>query len=215
MSLNCTVTPRGYEKDVQSDLTLDSLCFFRWHSGTRMATRQPSGLPVGAGTGGGPACVPAVGVSTGPWTAGGAAGTQSRASGVLCRLPPAPAPSRLLASSPVKCKISVKSKHEPSHGEGRKDTGKRKGSLKLTGAHYHPCHTCSPASSLPFKHQLNSHGTTQGEVALVTLTDLILQTLQTFLHLRVFLYYLTSQLVSVQKICVLPNEKESKTQALA
>lgn len=118
MSLNCTVTPRGYEKDVKSDLTLDALCFFRWHSGTRMATRQLSRPPAGAGTGGGPACVPAVGVSTGPWTAGGAAGTPSRAAGVLCQLPPAPAPSRLLASSPVKCEISVKSKHEPSHERG-------------------------------------------------------------------------------------------------
>nr|KAF6422360.1 formin homology 2 domain containing 3 [Rousettus aegyptiacus] len=74
-----------------------------------MAMRQQSHPPAGAGTGGGPACVPAAAwESTGPWTAGGAAGTRYRASRAHCRLPRAPAPSRLLASSPVKCEISVR-----------------------------------------------------------------------------------------------------------
>lgn len=81
--------------------------------------RQQSHPPAGAGTGGGPACVPAAAwESTGPWTAGGAAGTRYRASRAHCRLPRAPAPSRLLASSPVKCEISVRSKHEPAMERG-------------------------------------------------------------------------------------------------
>uniref|UniRef100_A0A2K6JPF8 Formin homology 2 domain containing 3 n=2 Tax=Rhinopithecus TaxID=542827 RepID=A0A2K6JPF8_RHIBE len=73
-----------------------------------MAMRPRSHPPVGAGTGGGPACVPVAGASTGAWTAEGAAGTQCRASRAPCRPPPVPAPSQLPASSPAKCEICVK-----------------------------------------------------------------------------------------------------------
>lgn len=100
----------------------------------------------GAGTGGGSVCVlVAAGVSPRAWTAGGAAGTLCRPSGVLCQLPPAPAPSRLPASSPVKCGISVKSKHSPSLGEGCKNA--REGSPNPTGptiipTYLLPCLSC-------------------------------------------------------------------------
>lgn len=128
--------------------------------------RRLSHPPVGVGTGGGPACVPgAVWASSGAWTAGAAAGTQCRASGVPCRPPPVPAPRWLQASSPVKCGISMKSKH--SVGEGHKDT--REGGPNSPGAH-HPT-PYSPASSPPLKHHPHSHGATQGKVALVTSTD--------------------------------------------
>uniref|UniRef100_A0A8C6F288 Formin homology 2 domain containing 3 n=1 Tax=Monodon monoceros TaxID=40151 RepID=A0A8C6F288_MONMO len=73
-----------------------------------MATRRLNHPPAGAGTGGGPVCVPARAASTRAWIAGGAAGTRCRASRVLCRLRPAPAPRRLPTSRPVKCEISVK-----------------------------------------------------------------------------------------------------------
>lgn len=110
--------------------------------------RRLSHPPEGTGTGGGSACVRvAVEASTRAWTAGGVAGTRCRASRVLCQLPPVPAPSRLSASSPVKCGTSVKSKH--SVGEGCKGT--REGVPNPTGAHYHPHPTYSAASSLPLK----------------------------------------------------------------
>lgn len=100
----------------------------------RTVMRRLSYPPVGVGTGGGPACVPgAPWASSGAWTAGAAAGTQCRASGVPCRPPPVPAPRRFQASSPVKCGISVKSKH--SVGKGRKDM--REGGPNSPGA-YHP-----------------------------------------------------------------------------
>ena len=112
--------------------------------------RQLSHPSVGAGTGGGPACVlVAAWASTGAWTAGGAAGTRYRTSRVLCRLPPVPAPSQLPASHPVKCEISVKSKHFPSSG-GRHKTI-REGVPHPIGSYHHPHPTYSPASSPPLK----------------------------------------------------------------
>uniref|UniRef100_A0A8C2S5A0 Formin homology 2 domain containing 3 n=1 Tax=Capra hircus TaxID=9925 RepID=A0A8C2S5A0_CAPHI len=74
-----------------------------------MGMRQQSHPPAGAVTAGGPACVPeAPAVSPGAWTAGGAAGTRYRTSRAPCHPRPAPAPCRLLTSSPVKCEISGK-----------------------------------------------------------------------------------------------------------
>uniref|UniRef100_A0A8D2DIR7 Formin homology 2 domain containing 3 n=1 Tax=Sciurus vulgaris TaxID=55149 RepID=A0A8D2DIR7_SCIVU len=74
-----------------------------------MVMRQQSRPPVGSGTAGGPACVlVAAGARTRASTAGGAAGTQYRASRALFRLPPVPVSSRLPPSSLTKRETSVR-----------------------------------------------------------------------------------------------------------
>lgn len=118
----------------------DTLCFFRWHSGMRMVTRQLSHPPVGTETGGEPACVlVAVWVSTRALTAEGAVDTQSRTSRAHCQLPLALVPSQFLPSNPAKFEISVKSKLNPRDGEGI-PLGRGKERLRVT---------CTDHDSLP------------------------------------------------------------------
>lgn len=125
--------------------------------------RRQSRPPAGAGTGGGPACVPAAAAaaraSSGAWTAGAVAGTRCRAPAAPCRTPPVPAPSRLPASSPAKSESTLKSKLYPSPCEGRWDPGEVGGVTTPqvpTTVHPFPAgHTASPdwlsISFLPLK----------------------------------------------------------------
>lgn len=88
----------------------------------KMVMRPPNHLPVGTGTGGGPACVlVALWASSKALTAEGAVDTQSRISRAHCPLPPAPAPRRFLPSNPAKFETSVKSK--PNPGGGKREKG--------------------------------------------------------------------------------------------
>ena len=180
--------PLGWDCE-RSDLALCTLCFSRWRSGWRMGMRRQSRPPAGAVTAGGPACAPeAQAVSPGAWTAGGAAGTQCRTSRAPCRPRPAPAPCRLLTSSPVKCEISGKSKHNPALEKGTR--------TPKSGKEAQP-HRCpgpsqpflSPAYSLHLSHhpQLPQNFPRPGGPGDTHRLDL---TPWTHLHLLVFLYYL-------------------------
>lgn len=188
--------------------------------------RLQSRPPAGAGTGGGPACVPvaaaAARASSGAWTAGAAAGTRCRALAVPCRPPPVPAPSRLLASSPVKYESTVKSKHYPSPFEGRKDPDEVGGvttqqapttipALLAT----QPLLTCSRllGSSLPLKRHPRGPWNVprQGGPGDRPRCDLINSTSSSS-HTCVFT--VLSQLISVRKSVLYQMEKNTKHRTL-